>query len=79
MQPHGSGAAVAATGEPVLEGSPAWPDDAALHPDDIGKRIYSDETGRTFILDDPLPVQSPEACWLPRMCRQTTACCRRTG
>ena len=28
-----------------------------MHPDDIGKRVYSDETGKTYILDDPLPVR----------------------
>ena len=32
------------------------PDDATEHPDDVGKEIFSDDMGHTFVLDDPLPV-----------------------
>ncbi len=66
LQSSGDGAAVAGTAKPVLEDDSAWMDDADLHPDDIGKRMYADETGRTFILDDPLPVRKP--AYLPRTC-----------
>ena len=45
----------------MLGDDPAWLDDVDLHPEDVGKRIYADETGRTFILDDPLPVREPRA------------------
>lgn len=62
--------AVAAADGAASAGSPAWSDDVDLHPDDVGKRIYSDEAGRTFILDDPLPVRSQRALLLP-MCART--------
>ena len=41
---------------------PAWEDNLDLHPDDVGKRMYSDDTGRTYVLDDPLPVRDSAAC-----------------
>ncbi len=68
VQATGDGAAVARPDDAVLGDDPAWLDEADLHPDDVGKRIYADETGRTFILDDPLPVREPACFPCPCAC-----------